>query len=192
MVTLRNILGNVMNKKLIATVFATSMMTLGVASVQAADTVAPGGTVHFTGQVVNAGCSVASDSLDFTVALDQVQSTRLATAGGVAGQPKSFEIHLVDCDATIVKTAAVTFTGQTDSTVPAALANTAGAGAAKHVALQLYGPDSKKVDMGVKSGTIAILDGANTIPMSVDYIATDAPGEAGSVEATATFHMNYA
>ena len=46
--------------------------------------------------------------------------------------------------------------------------------------------------MGVKSSSIAVLDGENTIPMSVDYIATDAAGEAGSVEATATFHMNYA
>jgi type 1 fimbria pilin len=185
-----------MNKKLIATVFATSLSLFGMTSAQAEETAtdvtAPGGTVHFVGQVVNAGCSVASDSLDFTVYLDQVRATHLATAGTAAGQPKSFEIHLVDCDASIVKTAAVTFTGQTDADLPAALANTAGAGAAKHVALQLYGPDSKAVDMGVKSSSIAVLDGENTIPMSVDYIATDAAGEAGSVEATATFHMNYA
>lgn len=166
-----------------------SAASVNVASA-AADMVS-GGTVNFIGQVVNAACSVSSESADQTVRLDQVRTERLQTAGEAAGQKQPFEIVLKDCDITVSQNAGVTFNGQSDSSVNTALANTAGAGAAKHVALQLYGPDEAALNLGSDSSTITLIDGTNHIPLSVDYLATDAAGEPGDVSATATFNVNY-
>lgn len=150
-----------------------------------------GGSINFEGQVVDAACSVAATSADQTIKLDQVQATRLATPGQAAGQQQSFSISLEDCNSTVSTNAGVTFNGQGDSTTTTALANTAGAGAATNVALQLYGPDGKELSLGTASSTVTLNDGQNTIPLSVDYIATGAAATAGSVSATATFSVNY-
>lgn len=171
---------------------AAAMMAAGfsVAS-QAATTTVSGGTVNFTGQVVDAACSVTADSANQTVALDQVRTVKLATAGQAAGQQKNFSIKLADCDTTISQNAAVTFNGQSDNVTTGALANTAGAGAATNVALQLYGQDGKALPLGTVSPTTALVDGNNTLPFSVDYVATGGAATAGNVAAVATFNVTY-
>lgn len=176
-----------MKKLLIATI----MTSAGFVSVSQAATVS-GGTINFEGQVVDAACSVATTSGNQTVSLDQVQATKLATPGQTANQQQSFNIVLEDCNSTVSANAGVTFNGQADSTTTTALANTAGAGAATNVALQLYGPDGQELDLGSDSATVTLTDGENTIPLSVDYIATGAAATAGNVAATATFNINYA
>ncbi|MEB4675821.1 fimbrial protein [Enterobacteriaceae bacterium G50] len=179
-----------MNKHCLALAVASVMGLFSVAS-SAAEVTVPGGKINFVGEVVDAACSVSSDSIDQTVILDQVNRTKLATAGAAAGQPKSFTIKLVDCSTDVYKNAAVTFTGQTDADVAAALANTFGAGGATHVALQMYGPDSQVINMGTASGVTKLQTGTNEMPFSVDYIATDAAATVGGVSATATFHITY-
>lgn len=82
------------------------------------------------------------------------------------------------------------FNGQQDANQPGSLANTAGAGSATNVALQLYGPDGQALNIGESSSTVTLNDGENVIPLSVDYIATGA-ANAGNVTATATFSMVY-
>jgi type 1 fimbria pilin len=79
----------------------------------------------------------------------------------------------------------------TDSNEPTALANTAGAGGAQGVALQLVGPDGNKLNMGEESSTVVLLNGTNIIPLGVDYLATSATVTPGLVSATATFNINY-
>jgi type 1 fimbria pilin len=153
-------------------------------------TTVSGGTVNFTGQVVNAACSVSADSVDQTVTLGQVRTSKLTAAGMVANQKENFSIKLEDCDTTVSQNAAVIFNGQQDSTLAGSLANTAGAGSATNVALQLYGPDGQVLNIGDTSGAIVLIDGENTVPLSVDYIATGA-ATAGNVAATATFSMVY-
>ncbi len=61
----------------------------------------------------------------------------------VANQKEDFSIKLEDCDTTVSQNAAVIFNGQQDSSLAGSLANTAGAGSATNVALQLYGPDGQ-------------------------------------------------
>lgn len=181
-----------MKKQFVALSVAAVLAGLGMASMaQAADPVTTaGGKVHFVGEVVDAACAVSSDSVDQTVILDQVRAVKLGTKDQLAGQPKSFTIKLVDCDVSTYTNASVSFTGQTDAVAKTALANTAGAGAATNVALQMFGPDSAKLDMGTDSSAIVLKSGTNEIPLSVDYVATDA-ATTGAVEATATFHITY-
>lgn len=169
------------------------VMAGGVSSAMAESTPATvsGGTVNFVGSVVNAACSVSSDSADQTVTLAQVRTARLAEAGQVAGQQQKFEIKLEDCDSTVSQNAAVIFNGASDSTTVGALANTAGAGSASNVALQLYGPDGTALKVGDTSASTVLIDGENTLPFSVDYVATAGAATAGNVAATATFNMVY-
>lgn len=179
-----------MNKHVLAMV-VTALLAGGVMSAAQADVTVNGGTINFKGEVVNAACAVSADSVDQTVTLGQVRTVRLATAGSAANQKEAFNIKLEDCDTTVATSAAVIFNGQEDANVAGTLANTAGAGAASHVALQLYGPDGNKLAIGDTSSKVTLIDGSNVIPLSVDYIATDAAATPGNVAAVATFNMVY-
>lgn len=177
----------------VKSVMLAMVMAGGISSAMAASsaTTVSGGTVNFVGSVVNAACSVSSDSVDQTVTLDQVRTASLAKAGQPAGQQQKFNIKLEDCDTSISQNAAVIFNGESDSTTTGALANTAGAGAATNVALQLYGPDGNILKLGDTSSSTVLINGENTLPFSVDYIATAGAATAGNVAATATFNMVY-
>lgn len=177
----------------VKSVMLAMVMAGGISSAMAASsaTTVSGGTVNFVGSVVNAACSVSSDSVDQTVTLDQVRTVRLAAAGQAAGQQEKFNIKLEDCDTSISQNAAVIFNGESDSTTTGALANTAGAGAATNVALQLYGPDGSILKLGETSSNTVLVNGENTLPFAVDYVATAGQATAGNVAATATFNMVY-
>jgi len=179
-----------MKKQVIAMAVAGALAG-GMAINAQADTVTvSGGTVNFVGQVVNAACSVAADSVDQTVTLSQVRTVKLTTVGMQANQKEDFKIVLEDCDATVSQNAAVIFNGQQDPAVEGSLANTAGAGAAKNVALQLFGPDGQSLNIGDTSSSVKLINGENIIPLSVDYVATGA-AEPGNVSSVATFQMVY-
>ena len=157
-----------MKKYLFAMVVA-AIAAGGTATAAEADTTTVnGGTVNFVGQVVDAACSVTADSVDQTVNLSQVRSTKLTTAGMVANQKEDFNIKLEDCDTTVSQNAAVIFNGQEDANQPGSLA----------------------MNVGETSSNVTLINGGNTIPLSVDYIATGA-ATSGNVEATATFSMVY-
>lgn len=178
-------------KLILALMAAMASGSVSMAHADASTTSVSSGSINFEGQVVNAACSVAADSQGQTVTLDQVRTSNLTTAGEPAGQQKAFNILLKDCDTTTSQNASITFNGQTDGDLPAALKNNAGAGSATNVALQLYGPDGKVLNMGEESSKVTLLSGDTTIPLSVDYIATTAAATAGAVAATATFQVNY-
>ena len=178
--------------KLNAIVYTTLTAALFAAgAAHAAPVTVSGGTINFEGQVVDAACSVSTQSDNQTITLDQVQASKLATAGQAAGQQQPFSISLDDCDISVSATAGVTFCGQADTDNATALANTAGAGAASNVALQLYGPDGAELPLGTASSTVTLNDGQNVLPFSVDYVATGDAATAGNVAATATFSVNY-
>jgi type 1 fimbria pilin len=175
---------------MVVTAFMASTVASGAMAASSSTSVS-GGTVNFVGQVVDAACSVASESADQTVMLDQVRTAKLNTPGQPAGQQTPFKITLEDCDTTVSQNAAVMFNGQVDADMATALANTAGAGGAENVALQLYGPDGNVLNMGEDSAAITLINGENVIPLSVDYVATSAAATAGNVSATATFNIVY-
>lgn len=165
-------------------------MSASAAQLTDTNTAVSGGSVNFIGQVVDAACSVSADSINQTVQLSQVRAAKLTTAGMVANQKENFTIKLEDCDTSVKQNAAVIFNGQQDANLAGTLANTAGAGSATNVALQLYGPDGQVLNVGDTSSSVALNNGENVIPLSVDYIATG-EATAGNVSATATFSMVY-
>ena len=176
---------------LVTAVVASSAMSAAFAESQ--DVTVNGGTIYFKGTVVDAACSVVTgnDGDGQTVALDQVRTVKLATAGDYANQKKDFHIDLKDCDPTVSQNAAVIFNAQEDADAAGAMANTAGAGSATNVALQLFGPDGKVLAIGAESSAVTIDNTTVRIPLSVDYVATAGAATPGDVAATATFKIHY-
>lgn len=181
-------------KKNIVAMIVTAALACAAGSAMAAsqDTTVDGGTIYFKGQVVDAACAVVvgDDGDGQTVTLDQVRTVKLTSIGQYANQKQDFHIDLKDCDPTISQNAAVIFNAQEEPLVPGSMANTAGAGAASLVALQLFGPDGKALNIGAESSSVVIDTATVRIPLSVDYVAA---GQAtpGGVEAQATFKIHY-
>jgi type 1 fimbria pilin len=180
-------------KKHLLAVLAASIMASATFAQAASTTTVNGGSIKFMGSVVDAPCAVALESEDQVVHIDQITLKSLGAKDAVSGQGKPFYVTLTNCDVSTYTNAAITFSGQSDTDSAGALANTAGSGAATGVALRLFGPDGKQMDVnsGTASGTVPLSKGDNTIPMSVDYLTTGDTPTAGAVEAVATFQITY-
>lgn len=181
-------------KKQIISIIAASVMASAAFTAQAASSsTVSGGSIQFIGSVADAPCSVSADSENGIIHLDQVTLSSLGDKGEASGQAKAFDITLEDCDVTTYTNATVTFNGQSNPDQAGVLANTAGSGAATGVALQLYGPDGNKLDLGKASSSQTLSKGTNKIAMSVDYVSVVDPDSAtaGAVESVATFQITY-
>ncbi|ALL16571.1 MULTISPECIES: fimbrial protein [Enterobacter] len=180
-------------KKQVLAIIAASFIAGTAFTAQAASTTltVSGGTIQFMGSVVNAPCSVSADSEHGIVILDQVTLDSMGAKGETSGQAKAFNISLENCDVTTYTNATVTFHGQSSPDQAGVLANTAGSGAAKGVALQLFGPDGNKLNVEKESSKQILSTGTNKIPMSVDYVTTADAATAGAVESVATFQVTY-
>ncbi|ELH0535365.1 fimbrial protein [Escherichia coli] len=83
-----------------------SVLAMSSAAVNAAEgdesvaTTVNGGVIHFKGEVVNAACAIDSESMNQTVELGQVRSSRLAKAGDLSSAV-GFNIKLNDCDTNV-------------------------------------------------------------------------------------------
>lgn len=153
-----------------------------------------GGTVHFTGELVNAACAVSTESEDQTVRLGQYRTSLLATSGDTTGKIP-FTIKLVDCDTTIQETASVAFYGQTVTSNANLLAVSAGgtnAVAATNVGIQVA--DDQDTILGFSGASFSnpktLIDGTNILSFSARYVATGA-STAGLANADATFVVHY-
>jgi len=181
-----------MNKYIQLVVMVSVFSGAGFSAAQAADkATVSGGTLQFMGSVVDAPCAVNADSENGIIHLDQVTLESIGEKGEASGQAKSFNIVLDGCDVTTYANATITFNGQSTPALAGALANTAGAGAAKGIALELFGPDGNALDLGADSSKQVLATGTNKIPMSVDYVKTGDKMTSGSVEAIATFQITY-
>ncbi|EBW4116996.1 long polar fimbrial protein LpfA [Salmonella enterica subsp. enterica serovar Oranienburg] len=84
-----------MRNKIILAMAAAGMMCATSAFAAAGDD-SGGGTINFTGSVINAPCSVSTDSQNINVLLGQVSNSRLSGAGTYS-DPKKITISLIDC-----------------------------------------------------------------------------------------------
>lgn len=75
------------------------------------------GQVTFMGQVVNAACTVSTDSQDLVVHMGQVRSSQFISTGDWA-MPTPFQIKLEECDASVSQHAGVLFYGETALKIP--------------------------------------------------------------------------
>ncbi len=85
----------------------------------------------------------------------------------------------------------MTFNGTAAAGYSSVLDNTAGAGGAQGVGIQIYDTDGTALDLGKASKAATLIDGDNTMSFSADYIATNSTLAAGNVDATATFNVTY-
>jgi major type 1 subunit fimbrin (pilin) len=149
-----------------------------------------GGKVTINGEITAGACAISSDDANKVVTLDTIPSNKFTAANQVADTKKQFTITLVDCDTSAAKTVNLTFTGMSDSTIATALANTAGAGAAKNVAVQLYQDTGAVLPLNTATRAYDI---ASTVPMlfAADYISTAEKVTAGKVLSVANFQLSY-
>ena len=99
------------------------LATLAVAGMLSQGAFAADGTVNFTGEIVDAPCSISPNSQNMTVPLGKVSRTVFGTVSGTPpvstatigkkSTPAHFTIDLLGCGAT-AKGATVTFSGTAD------------------------------------------------------------------------------
>lgn len=179
-----------MNKKA-AFIRAAALAAIGVASQGA---FAADGTINFTGQIVDAPCSVSPNSQNMTVPLGNVSRTSLDGAAGKKSTPAKFTINLMGCGAT-AKGATITFSGTADAVVTDSLklnnAGTVGTGSATGVAVEIGDSSGAKIPLGSASSTYALGAGDNALQFQAAYVSTGSAVTTGPANATAQFTVAY-
>lgn len=181
-----------MNRKLLS---ACVLAGLAFASQQA---FAADGTITFTGQIYANTCTIngnGSGSGNFSVTLPSaVSSTQLDVAGKTAGRT-AFQIALTNCPA-----AANVHTfyepGPTTDAASGRLKNTAVAGAATNVQIQLLNADGVTpikagfADSQQDSHSVGLVGNAATLSYFAEYYATGA-ATAGAVTSSVAYTIVY-
>gem|GEM_PF-178687 len=182
-----------------STVIATLALVAGAA--HAEDTTTPvsvnGGTVHFKGELVNAACSVNTDSSEQTVNLGQYRTAKFTKVGDTTSNIP-FTIELNDCDPAVAKTAAVAFTGHTDTTAYSTQLGYGNwelsadrANAARRTLLE-GGMEEVKVARVVGLASSALFDKANPqnpINRRISIVVMTKDAEAAALNETATLAL---
>ncbi|HAZ7345142.1 TPA: fimbria/pilus periplasmic chaperone [Escherichia coli] len=146
-----------------------SVLAMSSAAVSAAEgdesvtTTVNGGVIHFKGEVVNAACAIDSESMNQTVELGQVRSSRLAKAGDLSSAV-GFNIKLNDCDTNVSSNAAVAFLGTTVTSNDDTLAlQSSAAGSAQNVGIQILFVITPPLFsmQGKKENTLRIINATN-------------------------------
>ncbi|MGJ3356015.1 type 1 fimbrial major subunit FimA [Providencia sp. Je.9.19] len=181
-------------KNIVQAALGLALVSVGVTA--SAATTVPGGTVHFTGSIVNAACAVSADSISTPVNMGQYRTAEFASVGALSGAVP-FTINLEGCDTTVSTTAAVSFSGNLDSidnTILAVTNISGGAtGAASGVGIQIADNTGNilKPDGSVFSAPTTLNTGSNVLHFSARYKSTTLDVTPGSADADATFVMQY-
>ena len=175
-----------MKKNLIAVVVA------AISAVSASNALATAGTVNFTGEILDAACTVDVASLNQTVALGAYNKSEFTSQGTVTAA-KKFSIVLKNCPST-VNQAHVRFDGQpevSDSNLLAIDSTTPGA--ATGVAINLMSADKVQLPMhGENSYRYTLSDTVdNVLDFYAQYKSTALAVTAGPANASTTFSVVY-
>ncbi|HGN1706463.1 TPA: type 1 fimbrial major subunit FimA [Providencia rettgeri] len=179
--------------KLIKLSCLATVLTMAFTGYASAETVTvSGGTVHFVGQIVAAGCSVDSESMNQTVEMGQIRTSVFDTKGA-RSDAKDFKIILNNCDTAIAKNVAFSFLGQTSTAndILALSGNTDGS--AKNIGINIIDQSGTnfKVDGSTFGAKTALVGGRNVIPLTARYISIADTVQAGQANAVATFNVQY-
>ncbi|MEG2431184.1 MAG: fimbrial protein [Acinetobacter sp.] len=198
-----------MKRNLIATILALSSLT-AAGHVMASD-----GTVHFRGEITDAGCTIDTGDADKYVDMGRVARTKLDNVG-VMSDPTEFTIALTNCPATYTKVA-MKFDGESDPAsdgdlkigsagapgAAAAPVNDAthpsgdytGSGAAiaaTGVAIRISNPSGTQVKLYNESEPVTVAaDGSANLKFIARYIATTKTVTAGTANADSQFTITY-
>ncbi|ECG5644757.1 fimbrial protein StdA [Salmonella enterica subsp. enterica serovar Poona] len=179
-------------------VLTTAVMMCGTSAFAAETSTGPfgSGTIHFTGTVTNAPCSIAPGDDNLAISLGQVSSKQLATAGATSPSVPVV-IHLTGCSfepapegSTAMPMSKVTasFSGPFDDTNNGYM-NTASSGATGVVVQLLNGDNSTPVS-DQKSIPQTLNGGENELQFYARMLATDA-ATPGPVLANVTYTLTY-
>lgn len=185
--TINNGWKSVMNKGISAFCGVALAMSCGMAS---AVTSVTGGTIKFTGSVVNAACAVSAASSELTVNMGQVRLASFTGLGAEASKTR-FNIELLDCDTAISQTATIKFQATASAN---SQAFDAGIGAGKATGIGLQIRDQNNIIVAPNTGVSTqtqLIPGRNILPFSVSYISVLAAVEAGDASANIDFVVNY-
>lgn len=173
-----------MNKKLIALAIISGSAFASVA--HAAD-----GTINFTGNILDAACTVSSATKNQTVPLGDVSRTAFAAVGDTAA-PTHFSIVLQNCPATVTN-ASVKFDGPIDAANSNLLALTPATGIATGVGIGIYEQDaSTLIPIATDSASKVLTTTADTqFDFIAKYVATSAAVTMGPADAATNFTITY-
>lgn len=175
-----------MKKNLIvATLIATSTLAMSNAFAAA-------GTVNFTGEILDAACTVDVNSQNQTVVLGSYNKSEF-TAVGDKTAAKKFDIVLKNCPTTVTS-AKVRFDGAPDTTDSSLLAiDSSVSGAATGVAINLMSADKADLPLHGQNSYSYTLSSTqdNTLDFYAQYKSTAASPTAGPANSVANFSVVY-
>nr|WP_318381158.1 fimbrial protein [uncultured Enterobacter sp.] len=160
--------------------------------VNAADDAGHDGSIHFTGEITANACKVDVNSVNKEVLLPNVNAS-VFTAAGVTAGDTSFTLDLTDCvigDPAPTKVK-VRLNGAETAAGSKVLANT---GTATNVGVQVAdasGAILSLTDAGGWSSDYTLSEPDTSLGFTAKYYSTDAVVGAGTVDAVATFDLQY-
>ncbi|WP_432224904.1 fimbrial protein [Enterobacter wuhouensis] len=176
----------IQNKK--SVLFATLVMATSMHSAFAADPVSStGGTVQFTGAIIDSPCVVEVGQEGIVPVELGRYTTDLFPQVGATSPAKAFSISLENCDTTTYKHASLTFSGDTANETAL---NVEGGAAGVGIQIMKDGT-ALKVDGTEASSSYELVDGSNKLDLEAQYISIADEVTAGEANGTADFIVNY-
>lgn len=147
------------------------------------------GKIEFTGSLVSSACGLAPESSPVKINFGEIPTSQLTGSERVGSQHA--KIVLQGCDATIAKTATVTYTPSTADTTMKTLAAIV-SDTAKGVGIGLVDSGNQDVTWGEQTSPVQVTDGNTNIDF-VAYLQNDASGEVtpGAFTSTINFQIDY-
>ena len=150
------------------------------------------GKVTFNGEIINAPCSVAPESVDQVVEMGQISTKELVKGGESNSKP--FSIKLLNCEITPDEDAVkVTFSGAKDPVDSSLLV--IGGGQAAGAGIKMTAPGGAPIVLGTPTSAFGLVNGDNELPFSAvlkgyaDQTAN--PLTAGAFTAVTNFTLSY-
>ena len=150
------------------------------------------GKVTFNGEIINAPCSVAPESVDQVVEMGQISTKELANGGESNSKP--FSIKLLNCEISDAEDAVkVTFSGAKDPVDSSLLV--IGGGDAAGAGIKMTAPGGAPIVLGTPTSAFTLANGDNELPFSAvlkGYAKQDTnPLKAGAFTAVTNFTLSY-
>ncbi|KFN18164.1 fimbrial protein [Aeromonas bestiarum] len=154
------------------------------------------GQVTFNGEIINAPCSVAPESVDQVVEMGQISTKELVNGGESNSKP--FSIKLLNCEISEKEDAVkVTFSGIKDTVDDSLLVigGGNGTGQAAGAGIKMTAPGGAPIVLGTPTAAFALTNGDNELPFSAvlkgyaDQTAN--PLQAGAFTAVTNFTLSY-
>lgn len=157
------------------------------------------GKITFSGEVIDAPCTIAADDVDKTVDLGEITLAEITSAG--KSTPVPVEIHLTDCSLTNYTTSGgvnvskvdVTFSSTATTAEDIDLLNNTTSSGAEGVGVRLLTESEQNITLGQAEEVPLIVDSTEqtlTFKAQMETISGKTPTP-GFVTANATYVLNY-